>query len=84
MLIKDTKEVYRFKVEKAIGKDATARDVLDYLFGDSLDEGGKANFVIREWCSDIRTPMNRINMFWAIPFTLLLSPYQYITKGQIG
>ncbi|MFA7287283.1 MAG: hypothetical protein WC055_00225 [Melioribacteraceae bacterium] len=84
MLIRDTKEVYRFKVENAVGKNATAKNVLDYLFGEYLDERGKANFVLREWSTDHKTALNRINMFWAIPFTLICSPYRYITKGFIG
>lgn len=83
LLIRDTREVYRFKIENKVGKNATAKDVLDYIFGDSV-YGGKANFVIREWQEDDKTAFQRLNMFWVIPLTLICAPYQYVSKGQIG
>lgn len=85
MLIKDTKQVYRHQVEEYIGKNGTVKDVLDYLFGGygEYDQRG-ADFIIRKWSGDDRTVLNRLNMFWAIPFTLLLSPFMYLKCGYVG
>jgi len=84
MLVRDTKAVYRHQVMQAVGKEATRDEVLAYLFGDE-DGWTDNNFVIREWSDDDkRTPLQRLNMFWAIPFTLLVSPYQYVVKGRVG
>lgn len=84
MIVRDTKNVYRREVERAIGKDATAKDVLDYLFGDVNSER-KTNFVIKEWEVDTTTkPIHRLNMFWAVPLTLLCAPVQYVLYGHVG
>ena len=83
MFIRDTKNIYRFQVEKAVGKDATADQVLDYLFGNSY-ECSNNSFVIKEWSTDFRTKKHRLNMLWAIPLTIFCVPYQYIMKGKIG
>lgn len=85
MLIRDTRSVYRHEVENAVGKDATAKQVLDYLFGGYGEyDRPDADFVIRKWEEDGRTVLHRLNMFWAIPLTLLLSPFMYLFKGQVG
>jgi len=84
ILIRDTKNVYRSAIEAAVGKDASGKKVLDHLLGDYLSDGPDTDFVIREWSSDTRTPMQRLNMFWAIPFTLICAPYQFVAKGQVG
>jgi hypothetical protein len=84
MLIRDTKCVYRHAVEKALGKDATANDVLDYLL-DGYGKCGGERFVIWQWREDRETnPIQRLNMFWAIPLTLFCAPYQYVARGQVG
>jgi len=84
VLIRDTKHVHRFQVEQAVGKDASGKRVLDYLFGEYPEHHGEADFVIRAWRSDDRTVIQRLNMLWAIPLTLLLAPYRYVAKGHIG
>lgn len=85
MLIRDTRSLYRHEVEKAVGKGATAKQVLDYLFGRYGEyDRPEADFVIRQWSDDNKTLVNRLNMFWAIPLTILLSPFMYLLKGQIG
>ena len=33
ILVRDTKEVYRHQVESAVGENASAKQVLDYLLG---------------------------------------------------
>ncbi|UVO19546.1 hypothetical protein [Stutzerimonas stutzeri] len=84
VLIRDTKHVYRSRIEQAVGKDASGKRVLDYLFGEYPDHTVEADFVIREWRSDDRTVAQRFNMLWAIPLTLLFAPYRYVVKGHIG
>ena len=86
ILVRDTKEVYKLQVESAVGKDASVKQVLDYLFGTCpYYDDTETNFVIREWEEDKkRTPLHRLNMFWAIPLTVLCMPYQYIVRGHTG
>lgn len=79
MLIRDTKEVYRSRVRKAVGENATADDVLDYLF-----DYGNEDFVIREWRDSTTTVSQRLNMCWAVPLTLVCAPVQYILCGRVG
>lgn len=83
IIVRDTTDVYRHKVKQEVGKDATADDVLDYLFGKYGDRA-QANFVIREWTKDKRTRLQRFNLFWLIPITAFLSPLRYIFLGHIG
>lgn len=83
MLIRDTNGVYRHKVMHDLGPDATAYDVLDYLLGDHDGYRG-VDFVIKEWRSDNRKWWQRLNMFWAMPLTILIMPFQYIAQGQTG
>ena len=85
MLIRNTSSVYRHQVEKAVGKDATAKQVLDHIFGGYGEyDRPEANFVLRAWTEDERTFLHRLNMFWAMPLTLLLSPFMYLKSGQVG
>ncbi|GEM_PF-2054186 len=84
LLIRDTRELYRHEMEQAVGKDAPGKQVLDHLFGKYPDYQSGTDFVIRVWRGDERTPLQRLNMFWAMPFTLLCAPYQYVAKGQVG
>jgi hypothetical protein len=82
MLIHDTKEVYRRKVETAVGEDASAEDVLDYLFG-KYGERREANFVIREWIKPTQNRVQRINTVWVCLLTIFLAPVRYIIYGQV-
>jgi hypothetical protein len=85
MLVRSTRNVYRQEVENAVGKDATAKQVLDHIFGGYGEYNRReANFVLKVWDGDNRTFLNRLNMFWAMPLTLLLSPFMYLKSGQVG
>lgn len=85
MFIRDKRKLYRHEVESAVGKDATAKQVLDHLFGGPHDYGcHDADFVIYKWTGEKRTVLHRLNMFWAMPLTLLLSPFMYLFAGQVG
>ena len=67
------------------GKDATGQQVLDYLFGPyGVDSCSSVNFVIRQWCKDDRTRLQRLNMLWAMPLTILLWPFRYVLYGDGG
>lgn len=83
-IVRENKKVYRSVVERAVGKDATGKEVLDYLFGD-WKQDPEANFFIIEWCYDYkRKPWQRANMLWVLPLTVLCAPYQYIRHGYVG
>lgn len=83
IFIKDTAFVYRSNIERKLGKDATGQQVLDHLFG---TYGGDScvNFVIREWRKDDRTKLQRLNMLWAMPLTIVLWPFRYVLYGDGG
>lgn len=83
MLVRDTKGIYRHQVKEAVGKDATAEQVLDYLFGDCMGES-KSDFTIRIWDHDNKTPLQRLNFYWLVPFTLICAPVRYVFYGYIG
>lgn len=84
ILIRDTKGVYRYSVEAAVGKDATAKQVLDHLFGDGMYNDAAALFVIREWRVCDKTRVQRLNMLWAMPLTVALWPVRYVLYGDAG
>lgn len=85
LLIKNSALTHRHEIENALGKDATGEQVLDHIFGTyDTNYQGSTNFVIRTWDSDSRTFANRLNMFWAMPLTLLLAPFMYLKDGQVG
>lgn len=86
MFLRDTRQHYRRQIEKVVGKDATAKQVLDHIFGTyDNDYNGDSDIVVRVWLSDhTRTKAQRLNMFWAMPLTLLLAPIMYVKTGQVG
>jgi hypothetical protein len=85
MFIRDTEGVYRSQIEAKLGDNPTGRQVLDYIFGERGEYGyPSVNWVIRNYYEEDRTAIHRLNMFWAIPLTLLCAPYQYIVKGRVG
>ena len=85
MFIRDTRGCYRHEIQQAVGKNATGKQVLDHIFGTyDNDYRGNADIVLRVWVGDKRTRWQRLNMFWAMPLTLILSPIQYVMSGQVG
>lgn len=85
MFIRDTTGVYRHQIESKLGENPTGRQVLDYIFGEHGEYGHPSvDWVIRKYYKDDKTAIHRLNMFWAIPLTLLCAPYQYIKEGQVG
>lgn len=85
VFIHDTTDVYRYKIESELGKDATGQQVLDHLFGPYGEySGSSVNYVIREWRKDDRTMLQRLNMLWAMPLTIALWPFRYVLYGDGG
>lgn len=86
MLVNRTSEVFRHQIEREVGKDATGKQVLDFIFGvyDGDYKDVKHSYVLRRWYKDDKTKLQRLNMFWAWPLTLILAPFQYVMKGQVG
>lgn len=83
VFIRDTTGVYRHKIERELGKDATGQQVLDYLLGPYGDDS-RVNFVIREWRKDDRTKLQRLNILWVIPLSIVLWPFRYVLYGDGG
>lgn len=88
MLVRKTTPIYKHQVRQAIGKDATVDDVLNYIFGESVmgyDEKHQYDFIIKAFKRDKKRQWwHRLNMFWAIPVTLILAPFQYVRSGYVG
>ncbi len=85
MIVRQNRKAYRHEIESDLPKDCTADQVLDCIFGDyDSDYRGYCDFQIHVWEDDKKTTLHRLNMFWAIPLTLVLSPLMYIKNGQIG
>lgn len=83
IFIRDTTGVYRYKIERELGKDATGQQVLDYLLGPYGDDS-RVNFVIREWRKDDRTKLQRLNLLWVMLLTIVLWPFRYVLYGDAG
>lgn len=48
-----------------------------------LKESG--DFIIRHYDDyQPKTEIQRLNMFWAVPFTIALSPFKYVIYGDTG
>ena len=85
VFIHDTKFVYRYAIEREIGKDATGQQVLDYLFGPYGEySSSSVNYVICEWRKDDRTKLQRLNILWVIPLSIVLWPFRYVLYGDGG
>lgn len=85
MIIRNNRTLYRHEIEKNLPKNCTGEQVLDYIFGDyDSDYRGYSDFHFRKWDDDKKTKTNRINMLWALPLTIIVSPYMYVKNGQIG
>lgn len=85
-IIRGNKQVFKSQIRKAVGEDASAEDVLNYIFHDEFDEfdSESNDFVIRQWYSANNSALHRFNMIWAVVLTIIVSPYQYVAKGYVG
>ena len=69
--------------ETELGRKFNRDELMDYLFG-SYSERAECNHELFIYEEPETTMVHRINRLWAYPFTLLVSPYQYIRYGQVG
>lgn len=84
-LVRKNNEVYRHQIEAYLGKDSKVSDVLDYIFGNyGNDYRCMGNFTLRVWSKDKRKWWQRLNMFWAMPLTLIIMPFQWVFHGTTG
>lgn len=83
MIIREKHNLYKSQVIKAVGENATTNEVLDYLFGDQHSRG-KSNLVISTWRENEKTKLQRLNMVWVFPFTILVAPINYVLYGFVG
>lgn len=65
-------------------KDMTGQEVVDALFG-NYDNEYFSNFHVRYYYkSSKRTIWNRLNLLWVWPVFLIVAPFSYIIRGEIG
>ena len=84
-IVRDNRGVFRREVEDEVGKSASGKEVLDYLLGtESNGHNADSRILIKVWMDDDRTVIHRLNMFWVMPLTLLLSPVMYVLNGSVG
>lgn len=87
MILRNKKKVYKYdfveKLEREFGKDYTAKQAVDFMFGD-YDGTYQSEYQLYKWSECDKTVSNRINMLWAVPLTLLCSPYHYVIRGGMG
>lgn len=85
MIIHNKNRVNRLNIEKKLGKDCSGKEVLDHLFGDyNNDYQSGEDYVIYEWESCEKTPLQRFNFIWVFGLTMLLAPIRYVMYGQTG
>ena len=86
MFIRDTRKIYRSSIEKAVGENATGKDVLDYIFGTyDNDYNGETDLILESWEEPShKSVFHRVNMLWVIVLTIILSPIRFILYGQVG
>ena len=77
-------KAHRYVVERDVGKDATAKDVLDHLFGD-YDEN--VEYVVYHYNDPYTKPstlLQRLNRLWVIPVFYICVPFQWMFTGSVG
>lgn len=84
-LIKETKEHNQKQNSFPIAdKEPTAREVLEYLLGDT-DGWCNGNFVIYKYDKQTkRTFLQRLNLLWVLPLFVLSAPLQLLIRGEVG
>ena len=77
-------KAYRFKVEAEVGKDATAREVLDHLFGTYDDNVEYVVYHYNDPYTKPTTVFQRLNRLWVVPAFYLCAPFQWFFTGEVG
>lgn len=77
---KNHKHAYRHVLERSLKDKAAAREALDLLFDDDSDY-----IILHRRNPYIKTTaLERLNMFWAWPLTLICAPFMYVIWGEMG
>lgn len=77
-------KAHRYVVEREVGKDATAAQVLDCLFG-TYDEN--VEYVVYHYNDPYTkesTVLQRLNRLWVVPAFWLCAPFQWFFTGDVG
>lgn len=63
-------------------RDMSGEELLEGIFGSFRERGDFR--VENRYYQPKETWVHRLNRLWALPLTLLCSPYMYIRNGEIG
>lgn len=77
-------KAHRYIVERDVGVDATAKQVLDHLFGD-YDEA--TEYVVYHYNDPYTKPstlLQRFNRLWVVPVFYIFLPFQWLFTGEVG
>lgn len=77
-------KAFRFKVESELGKDATAEDVLDHLFGKYEENVEYVVYHYNDPYSKHSTLLQRLNRLWVVPAFYICVPFQWMFTGKVG
>ena len=78
------KPIYRMEIEKNLDDKQAAGEVLDLLYGNYNDDYQTSYKIVVYDYDHKRNWRQRLNMFWVMPLTLILSPFMYLYSGQVG
>lgn len=77
-------KAHRYIVERDVGTDATAKQVLDHLFGDYDETTEYAVYHYNDPYTKPSTLFQRFNRLWVIPVFYLCVPFQWFLTGSVG
>ena len=84
ILFRKTTKPYKHLIRKELGKNPSANDVLDHLFGD-CDGWVNSSYTIRKYEKSDSNLIQRLNRFWAYPlFLLFIFPIKWVFTGVWG
>lgn len=78
-------KAHRYIVEREVGKDATAKQVLDHMFGTYDD--AHSEYVVYHYNDPYTKPstvLQRFNRLWVVPLFFICAPFQWLFTGDIG
>mgnify|MGYP003667186821 CR=1 FL=1 len=83
-IFRKTTKPYKHLIKKELGKNPTADDVLDHIFGD-YEGYVNSRYTIREYVKSDSNLAQRLNRFWAYPlFLLFVFPLKWVFTGVWG
>jgi hypothetical protein len=83
-LLVKTETPYRYMIEKELGENPTANDVLEHLFGDA-DCWINSDYTVKQYVKSKNNPIHRINLLWVLPcYFVFIAPIRWIITGSPG